>query len=78
MLDMLQRRYRGLSDLDACFLIEGKEGWPGMVINHVIIPLKPLKIIPGIKREGGWGVGGRGGVNIGCMIYYIQLSTRLQ
>jgi hypothetical protein len=27
-----------VSDLDACFFNDGKEGWPGMVIDHVIIP----------------------------------------
>ncbi len=73
MLDTLQRRHRGLSDLDACFLMEGKEGWPGMVINHVITwySFKTFKNYSG-HQAGGWvGVGGRGGgVNIGCMIYY--------
>ncbi len=33
----LEHRYRGLGDLDACYFIDGKEGWPGMVIDHVII-----------------------------------------
>ncbi len=73
MLDMLQRRYRGLSDLDACFLMEGKEEWPGMVINHVIIPLT-FKNYSGHQARGWVGGGGTGGgVNIGCitcMIYY--------
>ncbi len=34
----LERRYRGLDDLDACNFSDVKEGWPGMVIDHVIIP----------------------------------------
>jgi len=34
----LERRYSGLGDLDACYFSDGKEGWPGMVIDHVIIP----------------------------------------
>ena len=34
----LERRYRGLNDLDACNFSDVKEGWPGMVKDHVIIP----------------------------------------
>jgi hypothetical protein len=34
----LERRYRGLGDLNACNFSDVKEGWPGMVIDHVIIP----------------------------------------
>ena len=29
---------RGLRDLYACYLMVEKEGWPGMVVDHVIIP----------------------------------------
>jgi hypothetical protein len=34
----LERRYRGLDGLNACYFSDRKEGWPGMVIDHVIIP----------------------------------------
>jgi hypothetical protein len=33
----LELHYRVLGDLDAYLFMNGKEGWPGMVIDHVII-----------------------------------------
>jgi hypothetical protein len=68
---------RGLRDLYACYLMAEKEGWPGMVVDHVIIPgTKRVRSLLACYNQfycytvllgegrggmGGWGDGGGGG-----------------
>ena len=82
----LERRYRWLGDLNACNFSDVKEGWPGMVIDHVIIPgtsgSGPIKAryvhfenvqFCYIEGEGGEG-GGWGGIYMIANMTHIYLT----
>ncbi len=71
----LERRYRGLGDLDACYFSDGKEGWPLAGYGHRPcnysghqagpVPyrhdISTLKDVQFCYRKGEWGGGGVGG-----------------